>query len=148
MAVEVVAAVAAAVGVVVLALVLLAVRRRVLLRPAGAIDMSLRTRLGRIGGGWALGVGRYSGDDLLWYRLFALTVKPSRTLSRRGLEVVGRRMPTGAESWAVQAGAVIVECRDGSNPVQLAMSAGAVTGFLSWLESAPPGYAIPGYAAS
>jgi hypothetical protein len=147
-AVEVVAAVAAAVGVVVLALVLLAVRRRVLLRQAGAIDMSLRTRLGRIGGGWALGVGRYSGDDLLWYRLFALTVNPSRTLSRRGLEVVGRRMPTGAESWAVQAGAVIVECRHESGPVQLAMSGGAVTGFLSWLESAPPGYAIPGYAAS
>jgi hypothetical protein len=28
------------------------------------------------------------------------------------------------------------------------MSAGAVTGFLSWLESAPPGFAVPGYAAS
>jgi hypothetical protein len=148
MAVEVLAAVLAAVGVVALALVLLALRRRVLLRPAGAIDMSLRTRLGRIGGGWALGVGRYSGDDLLWYRLFALTVKPARTLSRHGLEVVGRRMPTGAESWAVQAGAVIVECRDEAGPVQLAMSGGAVTGFLSWLESAPPGYPVPGYAAS
>jgi Protein of unknown function (DUF2550) len=147
-AVEVVAAVAVAVGVVVIALALLAVRRRVLLRPAGAIDMSLRTRFGRIGGGWSLGVGRYAGDDLLWYRLFALTVKPTRSLSRRGLEVVGRRLPTGAESWAVQAGAVIVECRDETGPVQLAMSAGALTGFLSWLESAPPGFTVPGYAAS
>ncbi len=145
---KVVAAVAVAVGVVVLALVLLALRRRVLLRPAGAIDMSMRTRFGRIGGGWALGVGRYAGDDLLWYRLFALTVKPARSLSRRELQVVRRRLPTGAESWAVQAAAVIVECRDDSGPVQLAMSAGAVTGFLSWLESAPPGFAVPGYAAS
>lgn len=145
---EVVAALAAAVGVVVVALLLLAVRRRVLLRPAGAIDMSMRTRFGRMGGGWALGVGRYTGDDLLWYRLFTLTPKPARTLSRRRLQVIGRRLPTGAESWAVQAGAVIVECRDESGPVQLAMSAGAVTGFLSWLESAPPGFAVPGYAAS
>ena len=148
MAVEVAAAAAAVVAIFLLGLVLLAVRRRVLLRPAGAIDMSLRTRFGRIGGGWALGVGRYAGDDLVWYRLFSLTLKPSRSLSRAGLEVLGRRLPTGAESWAVQAGAVIVECRDESGPVQLAMSAGAVTGFLSWLESAPPGYAIPGYAAS
>jgi hypothetical protein len=148
MAVEVIAAVAVVIGIVALGLALLAVRRRVLLRPAGAIDMSLRTRFGRIGGGWALGVGRYAGDDLLWYRLFALTVKPSRSLSRAGLEVLGRRLPTGAESWAVQAGAVIVECRDETGPVQVAMSSGAVTGFLSWLESAPPGFTVPGYAAS
>jgi hypothetical protein len=146
--VEVVLAVAVAVAVVVLMLLVLALRRRVLLRPAGSIDMSLRTRFGRIGGGWALGVGRYTGDDLLWYRLFALSVKPSRTLSRRELQVVGRRLPSGAESWAVQAGAVIVECQDTTGPVQVAMSAGAVTGFLSWLESAPPGFTIPGYAAS
>jgi hypothetical protein len=148
MTVEVLVAVAVVLAVALLGLLLLALRRRVLLRPAGAIDMSLRTRFGRIGGGWALGVGRYAGDDLLWYRLFAPWVKPSRTMSRSELEVLGRRLPTGAESWAVQAGAVIVECRDEHGPVQLAMSAGAVTGFLSWLESAPPGFTVPGYAAS
>ncbi len=69
-------------------------------------------------------------------------------LSRRTLEVIGQRVPQGAESWAVQAGAVVVECRDGSGPVQLAMSAEALTGFQSWLESAPPGFTVPGYAAS
>jgi hypothetical protein len=148
MALEVVLAVVVAVAVVGLVLLVLALRRRVLLRPAGSIDMSLRTRVGRVGGGWALGVGRYTGDDLEWYRLFALTVRPSRTMSRRELQVIGRRQPSGAESWAVQAGAVIVECQDESGPVQVAMSAGAVTGFLSWLESAPPGYTVPGYAAS
>jgi Protein of unknown function (DUF2550) len=147
-AVEVIAAVAVVVGIILLGFALLAVRRRVLLRAAGAIDMSLRTRFGRIGGGWALGVGRYAGDDLVWYRLFGVKLTPSRSLSRAELEVLGRRLPSGSESWAVQAGAVIVECRDGSGPVQLAMSAGAVTGFLSWLESAPPGFTVPGYAAS
>jgi Protein of unknown function (DUF2550) len=145
---EVVEAVAVALAVVAFALAALAVRRRWLLGSGGAIDMSLRLRFGRVGRGWALGVGRYTGDDLLWFRVFALTVRPSRTLSRRGLEVVAQRVPQGAESWAVQSGAVIVECRDRRGPVHLAMSAEALTGFLSWLESAPPGYAVPGYAAS
>jgi hypothetical protein len=145
---EVVEAVAVTLAVVALALALLAARRRWLLGSGGAIDMSLRLRFGRVGRGWALGIGRYTGDDLLWFRVFAVTLRPSRTLSRRGLEVVAQRVPQGAESWAVQSGAVIVECRDRKGPVHLAMSAEALTGFLSWLESAPPGYAVPGYAAS
>jgi hypothetical protein len=146
--VQVVEAVAIALLAVALVLVVLAVRRRFLLGSGGAIDMSVRLRFGRVGRGWALGVGRYAGDELIWHRVFALTLRPSRTFNRRRLEVVGQRPPQGAESWAVQAGAVVVECRDASGPVQIAMSAEAVTGFLSWLESAPPGYSVPGYAAS
>jgi hypothetical protein len=145
---QVVEAVAVALAVVAFALAALAVRRRWLLGSSGAIDMSMRLRLGRVGRGWALGIGRYTGDDLLWFRVFALTLRPSRTLSRRGLQVVAQRLPQGAESWAVQSGAVIVECRDSTGPVHLAMSSEALTGFLSWLESAPPGFAVPGYAAS
>lgn len=145
---RVVEAVAIVLAIVAFALAALAYRRRWLLGSGGAIDMSLRLRFGRVGRGWALGVGRYTGDDLLWFRVFAVTLRPSRTLSRRGLEVVAQRTPQGAESWAVQSGAVIVECRDSSGPVHLAMSAEALTGFLSWLESAPPGFAVPGYAAS
>jgi hypothetical protein len=145
---QVVEAVAVAFFAVAIVLLLLAVRRRFLLGSGGAIDMSVRVRFGRVGRGWALGVGRYSGDDLVWHRVFALSLRPSRTYSRRRLEVVGQRPPQGAESWAIQAGAVVVELRDASGPVQLAMSAEAVTGFLSWLESAPPGYSVPGYAAS
>lgn len=148
MQVQVIEAVAIPVAIVALALAALAIRRRWLLGSGGAIDMSLRLRFGRVGRGWALGVGRYTGDDLLWFRVFALTLRPSRTLSRRGLRVVAQRAPQGAESWAVQSGAVIVECRDDSGPVHLAISPDALTGFLSWLESAPPGFALPGYAAS
>jgi hypothetical protein len=144
----VVEAVALALAVVVVLLIFLALRRRYLLRGGGAIDMSLRVRFGRIGRGWALGVGRYAAEDLQWYRVFTLSPRPARTLSRRNLEVIGRRTPQGAETWAVQAAAVVIECRDGNGPVQLAMSPEAVTGFLSWLEAAPPGYTVPGYAAS
>jgi hypothetical protein len=37
------------------------------------------------------------------------------------------------------AGAVIVECGVAGHPLELAMSPDAMTGFLSWLEAAPPG---------
>jgi hypothetical protein len=145
---RVIEAVAAALVLVALALLILAIRRRVLLRHTGAIDMSVRLRFGRTGRGWSLGVGRYTGDDLVWHRVFAITLRPERTFNRRELQVIGQRPPQGAESWAIQAGAMVVECRDANGPVQLAMSGEAVTGFMSWLESSAPGYGFPGYAAS
>lgn len=126
----------------------LALRRRFLLRGNGAIDLSLRLRDGTGGRGWALGIGRYLGDELLWYRAFTFTWRPARVLSRRSLEVTGRREPQGAEAWAIQANAVVVECDCDGQRVEIAMAADAVTGFLSWLESQPPGYTVPGYAAS
>jgi len=33
----------------------------------------------------------------------------------------------------------VVRCRDGDGPVELAMTPDSLTGFLSWVESAPPG---------
>lgn len=130
----------------VLALIVMAVRRRYLLRGNGAIDLSLRLRDRSAGRGWAMGIGRYVGDDLLWYRAFTFSPRPARVLSRRTLEVTGRRTPVGGEAWAVQAGAVVVECLEDGQPVQIALSTEALNGFLSWLESLPPGYELPGYA--
>jgi hypothetical protein len=37
-----------------------------------------------------------------------------------------------------------MECRAPEGPVELAMEAGAVTGFLAWLEARPPGATLPG----
>ena len=129
-----------------IALFVLALRRRYLLR-GGAVDMSIRLTAETGGRGWVLGVGRYAGDDLLWFRAFSYALRATHTLSRGALEVVGRRTPDGSESWSVQPGSVIVECRHGRQPVQLAMTDEALTGFLSWLESRPPGYTVPGWAA-
>jgi hypothetical protein len=124
----------------------LALRRWFLTR-RGGIDVSMRTRVGPGARGWLLGVAKYSGDDLLWFRVFSVLPGPTSTLSRRVLEVVGRRAPDGPESWSVQVGAVILECRHAGQPVQLAMDIGALTGFLSWLEATPPEYPVSGYAA-
>ena len=132
-----------AVLVVVLALVAIGVRRRVLQRRYGTIDLSLRLARRGNGRGWVLGVGRFEGDDLQWYRVFSLAPRPRRTLSRRTLEVRGRRDPRGPETLALLAGAVIMECRAPDGPVELAMELGAVTGFLAWLEARPPGATLP-----
>lgn len=124
-------------------LALLVVRRRLITRRGGTFDCSLRLHEGAHGKGWALGIGRYSGEALEWYRVFSYSTRPRRVLRRRQLQVVERREPRGPEAFALLAGAVIVRCHDGHRPVEFAMSPDALTGFLSWAESSPPGMPVP-----
>lgn len=137
-------ALAAAVVIVLFALVVLAVRRRVITRRGGTFDCSLRLRPGRSGKGWALGIGRYSGDSLEWYRVFSYATRPRHVMARRELQIVDRRVPEGSEVFSLLSGAVIVRCREGSEAgiVEFAMGEDALTGFLSWLEAAPPGQPV------
>ena len=130
------------VGIVVLGLLalgLLALRRRVITRRGGTFDCSLRLRQAQHGKGWVLGIGRYNGDALEWYRVFSYSTRPKRVFVRRELEVIESRDPTGVEVFSLLAGAVVVRCRDDGNDVELAMNPDSLTGFLSWVESAPPG---------
>jgi hypothetical protein len=116
------------------------IRRISLLRGGGTVEMSLRLYPnGHEGRGWSLGVGRFMGDELQWFRTFSLSPRPKRILLRHDLAVLERRKPTGAESLALMAGSVVLGCANESGPVELAMTQSAETGFLSWLESAPPG---------
>jgi hypothetical protein len=131
--------VAGLVVLVLLGLVALALRRRFLTRSGGTFDCSLRLRPGGYGKGWALGIGRYAGDSLEWYRVFSYAARPRQVLSRRDLEIVDRRPPVGPEVFSLLAGAVVVKCRHDDSFVEFAMSPEALTGFLAWLESAPPG---------
>ena len=119
--------------------VTLVVRRRWISRHGGTFECSVRVRSVRTGRGWVLGVSRYSGDDLEWFRIFSLSVRPKLRLSRGDLEYVGRRDPEGAESYSLYSGHVIVTCETGDGPLEVAMSPDALTGFLAWLEAAPPG---------
>ena len=61
----------------------LGLRRRMLQRGGGTVDLSLRLKDRTHGRGWVLGVGRFDGDSLKWYRVFSLAMRPRRTLSRR-----------------------------------------------------------------
>ena len=127
----------------VLLLVAVAVRRRWLQWAGGTVELSLRLkRLGH-GRGWSTGVGFFDGDDLRWYRVFSLSPRPRRVLSRRELQVVGRRAASEPERLALPEGAVVLSCSVDGGPVDLAMQPSPVTGFLAWLASRPPGATLP-----
>lgn len=93
----------------------------------------------RAGRGWSYGIAQYENDRIDWYRIFSYAYRPAAVLTRRDLEVLGRRDADGNEELALFPGWTIVECRFGAGLVELAMSPDALTGFLSWLEAAPPG---------
>jgi hypothetical protein len=134
---------AGALVLVLLVLVVGLLRRLGLSRAGGTVELSLRLKSPGHGRGWVNGVGRFVGDELHWYRVFSLSPRPRRRYSRRDLEVVCRREPSGAEHRALQSGAAVLECRTGSGRVELAMACSAVTGFLAWLEARPPGATLP-----
>ena len=122
-----------------LPLLAIAVRRRILQRGGGTIDLSLRLKPNGNGRGWVLGIGRFHGDDVQWYRVFSLSPRPRRTLSRRDLRAGASREPRGPEVYALLKGAVVLECFGPQGKVELALGKGALTGFLAWLEAQPPG---------
>ena len=101
--------------------------------------LTSRPRTACPGRGWILGIGRYSGDDLEWFRIFSLTPRPRRVWRRATLSYDGRREPVGAETMSLFADHVIAQCTTPAGPVEVAMSVEALTGFLAWLEAAPPG---------
>lgn len=117
--------------------------RRVRLMRGGGVDLCLRRRPAPVRGdasaGWHFGVGRYRGDELAWYRLTSLRPGPSSILDRLELEILTRRDPAPAESYAIPQATAVLLCRAGGSDVELAMAPGVLTGFLSWLEAAPPG---------
>jgi hypothetical protein len=117
----------------------LVVRRRWISRHGGTFEFSVRVRSGRAGRGWVLGLGRYSGDLLEWFRIFSLAPRPRMTFRRAELEYVGRRDAAGVEAYSLYSGHIIVTCRTPTGQLEVAMSPEALTGFLAWLEAAPPG---------
>jgi hypothetical protein len=117
----------------------LVVRRRLLSRHGGTFELSYRARSGRDGRGWLLGVGRYSGERLEWFRVFSLSPRPKRSWGRTALSYSGSREPAGAEQLALYPDHVIVECGTADDPVEVAMSRASLMGFQAWLESSPPG---------
>ncbi len=112
--------------------------RRLRLVRQGGIDVALRLRPDDAGRGWYQGVGRYQGDVFAWFRVSSLRLGPDRVLGRDQLEIVERRGPTLPETYAVPCGSVVLRCRTDVDEVELAMRRDTLTGFLSWLESAPP----------
>lgn len=117
----------------------LIVRRRLLARHGGTFEVSYRARTEHPGRGWLLGIGRYSGQSLEWFRIFSLSPRPKRVWARDLLEYSGRRAPAGPEELSLYDGHVVAACHYDGQALEIAMSESALTGFQSWLESGPPG---------
>jgi hypothetical protein len=113
--------------------------RRGLMARAGTIRLNLRVSTMLDGRGWSPGFGRFVGEELRWYRMFSFAIRPKRVLSRRGLVIERRRSPEGQERLTMPPDWVILRCISHQAPVEIAMAKSTVTGFMSWLESAPPG---------
>jgi Protein of unknown function (DUF2550) len=121
----------------------IATRRFLLERGGGTVDCGLRRTPGA--GSWRLGLAAYQGDRLCWYYQFGVLLRPRLVLERRTLTVASRRDASPAEDASLGPGMIVVECviggvaPGGEDRVELAMSDAALTGFLAWLEAAPPG---------
>ncbi|HZU46992.1 MAG TPA: DUF2550 domain-containing protein [Mycobacterium sp.] len=93
------------------------------------------------GHGWRHGVIRYRGGEAVFYRLSSVRWWPDRRLSRRGIEIISRRSPRGDELDIMTDEIVVLELRDSSQDrrrgYEIALDRGALTAFLSWLESRP-----------
>jgi hypothetical protein len=123
-------------GVLVVVLVVaFQIRRRFLLSGLGAVTMWLRPVNSPR---WSVGVAWYGGDMLLWYRGLSLAVRPQQRFSRAEILVESRRSP-GREDLALPSDVVVLTIATPEGPRELAMDTSTVTGFLSWMESAPPG---------
>lgn len=93
------------------------------------------------GHGWRHGVVRYRGDEARFYRLSSLRWWPDRRLGRRGLDIVSRRAPRGDEFDIMTEEIVVLELNDTTTErrrgYEIALDRGALTAFLSWVESRP-----------
>ncbi|MFI0721756.1 DUF2550 domain-containing protein [Streptomyces sp. NPDC021224] len=143
LSVEVIGAVVAA---LLLGLFVFGLRRRLIQRSGGTFDCSLRLALPGVaepgGKGWLYGVARYNGDRVEWFRVFSYAPRPRQVLERHAIEVEGRRQPQGTEELALLSDAVVLACEHQGTRLELAMSDDALTGFLAWLEAAPPGQRV------
>lgn len=129
----------------------IAVRRIMLEHGGGNVECGLRRGQDQR---WRLGLAAYQPDELHWFSAFGVRLRPGEIFARSSLRVVSRRPATMAEAASLGTGVVVLECRaggelagngrprTGARPVELAMSEAALTGFLAWLEAAPPSYVV------
>ena len=123
--------------VVVLALVawtLVVLHQRRLVSSVGGLAVALKRDNER----WANGVGRYAGDEFVWYRTLSLTPAPAMRLPRRELTVLSSRAWDVSQDSALRPNLSIVECDLRGSRVSLGFPDSGLTGFLSWLEASAP----------
>jgi Protein of unknown function (DUF2550) len=136
-------ALATAVFLLVIVFGSLVLRRVILGRDVGTFDCSMRRESrSHVAGSWVLGLARYERDRLDWFRFFALSLRPARSLERGRLVILGLDNPQAPQSQSVLPDWVVVRCAYGALTLELAMSEPAYNGLAAWVESAPPGQPV------
>ena len=126
------------------ALAVLPLRRRWLAREGGLFECSVRLSRTTPGAGWSLGMARYNAEMLEWFRFFSYSSRPRKSFLRNEVRVLNDREPDPVEAVALYSGQRVVELEEQEpgegfgQPWEIAMGADSLTGFLSWLEAAPP----------
>ncbi|AMT70250.1 DUF2550 domain-containing protein [Mycobacteroides immunogenum] len=123
--------------IAVLALAVAALSFRLLKLRNGGTAALLRDMPETGEGRWRHGVMRYRESQAEFYRLSSVRLWPDRQLSRRDLEIIDRRIPRGDEYDIMTAEIVVLQLRDGARDYEMALDRGALTAFMSWVESRP-----------
>ena len=93
----------------------IAARRFLLERGGGTVECGLR----KGSGPWRLGLASYQREELCWFGIFGLSMRPDEVFPRRDLTVVSRRLPSDAEAASLGPGMIVVECKLGEDGSQL-----------------------------
>ena len=116
-------------------------RRKYLARSGEVIDVDLRCVGDGSGSAWTTGMAVYHGNELWWYRTFAISTGPSRVFNRHTWSAAGFQEPEPEDMVNLAPGARVVKLfphDPEGHHVELVLDLGAATGLLSWFESAPP----------
>jgi hypothetical protein len=118
----------------VLAWLLVVLHQRRLAASVGGLPMAMKRGDQR----WSNGVGRYAGDELIWYRTLSLSPAPALRMPRRELHVVATRGWDAEQDMALRPNLSIAEMRFRGAALSLGFPDNGLTGFLSWLEASAP----------
>jgi hypothetical protein len=106
---------AALLVILILAAASIAARRFLLERGGGTVECGLR----KGSGPWRLGLASYQREELCWFGIFGLSMRPDEVFPRRDLTLVSRRLPSDAEAASLGPGMIVVECKLGEDGGQV-----------------------------
>ncbi len=107
--------------ILIVAAAIIAARRFLLERGGGTVECGLR----KGSGPWRLGVASYQREELCWFGIFGLSMRPDEVFPRHDLTLVSRRLPSDAEAASLGPGRIVVECKLAEDGSQLGPSAPA-----------------------
>lgn len=117
---------------------------RLMILRRGGTSAIIRTTP-RVGSqGWRHGLIRYGEDSLVFYKLSSLRFGPDVRINRQDIAVENRRSPQDSEVDIMTDEIVVLSVREANRNLEVALDRGAMTAFLSWVESRPSGRSMRG----